>query len=112
MTREELDFVLKQNAYLEDGTRQACIKINEVIKNAHCTDNKIELLQSCVNIDEFMEAIKILVAFAFQQEDQTVKTWYCDSGCRRIYSLLCPGECNVSKNAKTICPFFIDEGLI
>lgn len=112
MTREELNFVLKQNACLEDGTKQACIKIKKFIQDAHCTDTQINSLQSCVTIDEFMEAVKILVAFTFQQEDQVVRTWYCDNGCRRISNLLCPGECNVDKNSKTICPFFIDEGLI
>lgn len=112
MTREELDFVLKQNAYLEDGTKQACVKVKESIQNVRCTDNKIEILQSCVSIDEFMEAMRILVAFASQKKDQTVKTWYCDDDCRRISSLLCPGEGSISKDAETICPFYVDEGLI
>lgn len=112
MTREELDFVLKQNNYLEGGTKQACVKIKNFIKDAHCTDTQINSLQSCVTIEEFIESVKILVSFAFQQEDQLGETWHCDAGCREISSLLCPGECNVDENSKTICPFFIDEGFI
>ena len=34
MEREELDFVLKQNHYLEGGTKEACIKAREFLRHA------------------------------------------------------------------------------
>lgn len=31
MNREELNFVLKQNDYLEGGTKEACIKVRDFL---------------------------------------------------------------------------------
>ena len=65
--------------------------------------------------DEFMDAVKTLMAFAFRQDDTIPEKWQCDNDCRMVSNLLCPGECNkcnISKNADKMCPFFMDEGLI
>lgn len=67
---------------------------------------------SCVTSNEFMEAVKILMAFAFQQDDTIPEFWKCDNDCHMSSYLLCPGECNISKTAKKMCPFFMDESLI
>lgn len=31
MKREDLDFVLKQNDYLEGGTKEACVKVRDFL---------------------------------------------------------------------------------
>lgn len=112
MDRKELDFVLKQNQYLEGGTKEACVKVRDFLQHATNPGNQIHSALSCVTADEFMEAVKTLMAFAFQEEDAIPEKWKCDSDCHRISSLLCPGECNISKDANKMCPFFMDEGLI
>ena len=33
MTKEEINFVLEDNSYLENGTKQACVKIQDYLKN-------------------------------------------------------------------------------
>lgn len=105
MERKELDFVLKHNHYLEGGTKEACIKVRNFLYDT----TKIHSPHSCVTVDEFMEAVKTLMAFAFSQEDSVPKKWKCDSDCRMTSYLLCPGECNISKTSDDICPFFMDE---
>lgn len=112
MKREELDFVLEHNQYLEGGTKEACVKVRDFLQHATNPGNQIHSALSCVTADEFMEAVKTLMAFAFQQEDTIPKRWKCDDDCRMTSFLLCPGECNISKTADKICPFFMDESLI
>ena len=32
MTKDEIEFILKNNGYLKNGTKEACIKVKEFIK--------------------------------------------------------------------------------
>ncbi len=112
MRQEELDFVLEQNEYLEGETKEACVKVKEFLNYATSSEKQIESMLSCVTAYEVVEAVKVLMAFAFLQSDTVPKHWKCDVDCRRRSAILCPGECNVSKSADNMCPFFVDEGLI
>ncbi len=105
MDRKEFDFVMKENNYLEGGTKEACIKARDYLINHNAG-------MSFVNVDEYEEAVRTLIAFAFRKEDTVPEKWHCDSDCHRVSYLLCPGECNIDKNSKKRCPFFMDEGLI
>lgn len=109
MERKELDSILKQNHYLEGGTKEACIKARDFLQHATNPGNQIHSSLSCVTADEFVEAVKILMLFAIQQEDTIPEKLKCDDVCRMVSSLLCPGECNISKTANKLCPFFTDE---
>ena len=112
MKQEELDFVLEQNHYLKGGTKEACIKARDFLLYATKQEEQIHSANSCVTVDEFIESVKTLMAFTFRKKDTIPETWLCDRNCQLVSALLCPGECNISKNAKQKCPFFIDEGLI
>ena len=112
MKRKELDFVLIHNHYLEGGTKEACVKVRDFLHHATNSGNQIHSELSCVTTNEFMEAVKTLMAFAFQEDDSIPIRWKCDSDCRMDSSIFCPGECNISKTADKMCPFFMDEGLI
>ncbi len=113
MERKELDFVLKHNHYFKGGTKEACVKVRDFLNCVESSENQIHSALSCVTVDEFVETVKTLMAFTFQQEDSIPEKWRCDSDCRQVTSSsLCPGEFNISKTADKMCPFFIDEGLI
>ena len=112
MERKELDSILAHNHYLKGGTKEACVKVRNFLNYATNPGNQIHSALSCVTADEFMEAVKTLMAFAYRQEDSVPERWKCDSACRKTSSLLCPGECNISKTADKMCPFFLDEKLI
>lgn len=112
MERKELNFVLKQNHYLEGGTKEACVKVRDFLNHVTNPGNQIHSALSCVTADEFMEAVKILMAFAFQQDDTVPERWHCDNDCHMVSDFWCPGECNLSKTSDKICPFFMDEGVI
>lgn len=114
MTREELTSVLKQNDYFEGGTKEACIKAREFLRVAINLENQISLptTLSCVTVDEFMNAVKTLIAFSYCQEDSVPEKWQCDSNCHRNLNIPCPGEFNIDKSAKKMCPFYIEDGLL
>lgn len=112
MKKTELDFVIQQNHYLKDGTKEACVKARDFLKHATNSENQIQSTLTCVSSDEFVKAVKTLMAFAFQQEDTVPKTWHCDNDCHRTSNLLCPGECNIDQKNGTLCPYFMDESYI
>lgn len=112
MKQEELEFVLKQNEYLKGGTKEACIKARDFLFNAKNPGNQLQSPNSCVSANEFTKAVEVLMAFAFQQEDQIPERWHCDSDCQCVSYLLCFGECNISNEAEGLCPYFRDESLI
>ncbi len=112
MKQKELEFILERNEYLKGGTKEACVKVRDFLFNAKNPGNQLQSPLSCVNVNEFVKAVEVLMAFAFQQEDQIPETWHCNNDCHRCNELLCPGECNISEEAEKLCPYFMDEGLI
>ncbi len=112
MKRNELDSELKKNHYLEGGTKEACVKVRDFLQHATNPGNEIHSAESCVTTDEFIEAVKTLVRFAFFEDDAIPEKWQCDCDCRWISLPTCPGKYNVCKTADEMCPFFADEGLV
>lgn len=108
MERKKLDVVLQQNNYLKGGTKEACIKARDFLRHKNNPESQNQFIVSCVSEDEFVEAVKVLMAYAFQREDEMPDMWYCDSDCKRTFDVVCPGECNISKESKVLCPFFVD----
>ena len=122
MDRKELDYVLKNLAFMPGGTREACVKVKDFMSNflKHLYDTGQVTLppghaplvfpESCVTLDEFIEAVNVLMASAAMKKDEVPTRWNCDSDCRRVSYLFCFGQFNVTKNPTALCPFFIDEG--
>lgn len=109
LNRDEIEFVLSDNRYLKGGTKEACVRVRQVLKKSQNNCNQLHESFSSVENDEFLEAVKVLMAAAFKKEDEIPETWYCDNDCKMVSNLLCPGECNLSNDSKKRCPFFIDE---
>lgn len=105
MDRNEFDFLMKHNNYLKGGTKEACIKARDFL----CNFNSGE---SFVDVDEYKEVVKTLIAFAFRQEDTIPERWYCHSDCHNACDIMCVGEFNLDSKSNKRCPFFMDEGLI
>lgn len=74
MERKELDFILENNHYLKGGTKEACVKAREFIVNSINPGNQLHAPLSCVKANEFVEAVKTLISFAFSQEDTIPET--------------------------------------
>ena len=113
MERKELEFVLRHNAYLHGGTKEACVKVRDYLAKAKVSQNEIEPRFTDVTAEEFVEAVKTLMAFAFKEEDTIPERWQCDNDCHRVSYLLCPGECLITTDSDaSLCPYFMDEGFI
>lgn len=111
MKKSELEFVLNQNNYLKGGTKKSCILVRDFLKNATISRGEISSI-SAVTAEEFVKAVKILLAAASQNNDVVPDTWHCDSDCKLFSFLPCPGEYASDKNAKNLCPYFTDEGSV
>ncbi len=111
MERAKLDFVISSNYYLKGGPKEACVKIREVLFNKRNPGNQLQAPFSWVNINEFVEAVEILLASSFQKEDEVTKRWNCNNDCVKTSYTLCPGECSIDKNSKNICPFCVEESI-
>ena len=74
MKREELEYILDSNHFLKGGTKEACVKAREFIENSMNPGNQLHAPLSCVKANEFVEAVKVLMAFAFKQEDTIPET--------------------------------------
>lgn len=112
MEKNKLDFILKKNNFLKGGTKEACIKAREFIRYSSISNDGISSKLSCISDEEFLKAVKVLIAFSFNKDDTIPETWSCDSDCKRISQDICPGECNIDKTSSKMCPYFIDEGLV
>jgi len=110
MDKREMDFVLNYNKYLEGGTKEACIKAKDFLKRITTSKDGIISQDSCVTSEEFVEAVKTLIAFSFSQSDNIPQRWYCDNSCCKVSQHVCPGEFNLQKNSTTLCPYYIEEG--
>lgn len=112
LDRDEVEFVLSDNNYIKGGTKEACVKVRQVLKNSQNNYNQLNASTCSIQIEEFIEAVKVLMAAAFKKEDEIPETWYCENDCKMISNLLCPGECNLSNDSEKRCPFYIDEQYI
>ena len=104
MTKDEIEFILKHNSYLKGGTKEACIKVKEFIKQT----KKIEF-KSSIDYEDFLDSINTLLAFTFSSKDTVPDKWYCDNDCRFTSSMICKGEFNIDKNSKKLCPYYVPE---
>lgn len=110
--KKQIRFYTQKNNFLKGGTKEACIKAKEFIRYSSISNDGISSKLSCISDEEFLKAVKVLIAFSFNQDDTIPETWSCDNDCKRISQDICPGECNINKDSSKTCPYFIDEGLV
>jgi len=65
MNRCYIENILKDGQFKRGGTKEACIKAREFLSNAMNPGNQLHAPLSCVKADEFVEAVKTLMAFAY-----------------------------------------------
>ena len=87
-------------------------KTCEVIEEYAKEDGDITLVKKKITtkyLPPDMMAVKTLMAAAFQQDDTIPERWYCDNDCRYTSNILCPGECNIRRDSKKLCPHYSGE---
>lgn len=104
MTKDEIEFIIKDNSYLKNGTKQACIKVKDYMKNINSIESK-----SSIEFNEFIQCIGTLIAFSFQAKDTIPERWYCENDCRYNGCIICAGEFNTDDKSEKICPYYKQE---
>ncbi|MCX8075354.1 MAG: hypothetical protein N2749_07210 [Clostridia bacterium] len=108
MNKKELEVVVARLGYLPGGSKQAAIIVNNAIKEFSLKDEGDSTIT--LSHDE-IEALKTLVAAAFQNSDMVPERWYCDSDCTRARELFCTGMLSIDKRSNRRCPYIHDESL-
>lgn len=91
---------VKENIdYIPCGIKEACIIVNEYIKNCEIKkDYSLTSPKSAVSVNDFIEAVKVILAYTWENRDNDCipSTIICDMDCYlRKIALFCPGECQV-----------------
>ena len=116
MERKMIDFTIKQLKCIPNGSKEACVKVREYLQNMKIdSKNRIQCVEySSVKSAEFIEAVKVLMAFAWEnrENDKVPDRWYCESDCANNDTcIFCPGEYQVvpqdKENQKVKrCPYY------
>ena len=109
MKKNNLKQLIKESGCIEGGTKEACLKVREVLRYAIDGGDKLIVPRSQVKMNEFIEAVKILTTFASSRPDEYVEMYFCDIDCARISGGCCPGDCMLSEKATKRCPHYIEE---
>ena len=115
MERKELEQLIKHEKCIQGGTREACIKIREVMNHKMNPGNQLHAPGCSVTIEEFLDAVEILVSFAMEHEDKKVYKYCCEPDCVYAGNPYCKGRIIVgvknrwnAKNVK-VCPYHVEE---
>ena len=110
MNRSYVDFTIKTCDCKEGGSKEACILAHEFLKNTTIINGKIQTNDSSgVNVEEFIKAVRTLIAYSFPRDDQIPELWHCDSDCHYVNTIFCRGECQAVKGEEIRCPYFSDD---
>lgn len=104
MSKDEIQFILTDNNYLQGGIKEASIKVKDYVKNIQSVESK-----SSIDYKEFLDAINTLLAFSFRAKDTIPERWCCENDCKYSGFLLCAGEFNTDDKSEKICPYYVPE---
>ncbi len=117
MKKENFNKIMKTLDYMPNGIKEACVIIDEYLKNCQITDNSgLISPKSAVSTDSFIRAVEKVMAYAWKENkdnDCIPEMFECDYDCYlKKTAIFCPGECqiahNENKNLKLIkCPYKI-----
>lgn len=111
------DFERNKKGYLKGGTKEACVTIREALisirthKGSIAPDSFSFGENSTVSMEDFLEAVKTLMAFSYSQEDTIPERFQCvDADCKYNYhTTFCPGEFRLGNEAtleRKKCPYY------
>lgn len=111
MDRQQLGYAIEKYAQWVGGTRESCIKIKDFIENAQITENGIQKTDAtCVTTEEFLEALRILMAYSYLKYDEIPTRWHCKTDCKEKSRDICLGTFNVKDGYAIECPFYKKMG--
>ncbi len=101
MEKDYFDFLVEHFNCAPGGSKEACLKVREFIQNSTIDQkgNIIPSKASAVDSNEFMEAVRVLMAFSWQKKGQDCvpERFVCDSDCSLNQPGFCPGEFQLFK---------------
>ncbi|MBR6613240.1 MAG: hypothetical protein IKK84_00550 [Clostridia bacterium] len=115
MERHELEALIREEKCIKGGTKEACIKIREVLNHQMNPGNQLHAPGSSVSIEEFLDAVEVLVGFALEHPDKKVYKYCCESDCAYAHNPNCKGRLIVGIKKRwgagtvNVCPYHVEE---
>lgn len=109
MKIRDIDRFIEDSKCIQGGTKEACLKVREILSKGVVRRDSFYASHSEVSVDEFIQAVRVLVAFASNLPDEKVEVYYCQGDCARYYDKHCVGELALSSCATKRCPQYIQE---
>ncbi len=107
---ENINQLIKENGCIHGGSKEAAIKVRAVLKNiSRANENVLLLGRSGVDAEEFLEAVRKLIAYAEIGTDTKVELWYCETDCVRAPNPNCLYRQHTFSTGTKICPHYIEE---
>ena len=109
MKARNIDKFIEDSKCIQGGTKEACLKTREILSKGVVRKDNFYASHSEVSMEEFLQAVKVLVAFASNLPDEKVELYYCQGDCARYYDKHCVGELTLSSCATKLCPHYTQE---
>ena len=116
MQKDEFEFAKELLEIKEGSVREACIIVQEFLKNANLRKRKIQhrtmydvTPSSAVSMEEFLKASKVLLSYSFSNcdKDTMPEYTYCKDDCRMKGCFgFCKGEFTESEDSKQLCKYY------
>lgn len=99
---------IKAAPCIKGGSKEAAIKVREVLKNIIMQNDSVLLLDKN-NAEDFLQAVRKLVVFAESRPDTYVPLFYCEEDCAILSCHKCLIKPSRFKEGTEICPMYIEE---
>ena len=107
MKMRNIDRFIEDSKCIQGGTREACLKAREILSKGVVRKDSFYASHSEVSVDEFIQAVRVLVALASNLPDEKVELYYCQGDCAMYYDKHCVGELTLSSSATKLCPHYV-----
>lgn len=105
---DKINELIKASNCIDGGSKEAAIKVRAVLKKIIMQNDSVLLLDQN-NAEDFLQAVRKLVAFAERRPDTYVPLFYCEEDCAILSCHKCLIKPNLFKEGTEICPLYIVE---
>ena len=109
MERNKIFKFIEENHFKKGGTKEACTIAYDYLHYAATIGSSIIAYESGIRNDEFLDAVKVLLAAVCNQEDTVPEGWLCENDCVYSPNENCLGLAGINKESSRTCPFYCVE---
>ncbi|MBQ8042783.1 MAG: hypothetical protein IJ272_01365 [Clostridia bacterium] len=110
MNKPSVNEQIKAAGCIDGGSKEAAIKVRAVLEGIEVVTETLLLLdKSGVDIEDFLQSVRKLVAYAEFKRDTSVPLFYCEEDCAVLSYHKCRFKPFTFKEGTKICPHYFVE---